>query len=100
MLMDSNPSSDLNSSRGREIMLKKSMSVVFLAVAICLFGGLIAVGQDTTGAIVGTVKDTAGAAISGATVTATIPSQGNRVIRTVTTGDDGTFSMPDVPVNV
>jgi hypothetical protein len=74
-------------------------SILFaMAITICLSS--LTYSQDITGSIVGTVKDTAGGAVSGATVTATIPSQGNKVVRTVTTTDDGTFSIPNVPVNV
>ncbi|PYS86246.1 MAG: hypothetical protein DMF62_16490, partial [Acidobacteria bacterium] len=56
--------------------------------------------QETTGSIVGTVKDANGGAVPGATVAASIPSQGDRVIRTVTTNEEGVFSIPNVPVAV
>ena len=69
-----------------------------MAMALCLSG--IAFGQEITGNIVGTVKDSAGAAVAGATVTVVIPSQSDKVVRTVTTSDEGTFSVPNVPVNV
>ena len=49
--------------------------------------------------IVGSVVDSNGAVVVGATVTASIPSQDNKVIRTVTTSDDGTFSIPNIPTN-
>ncbi len=69
-----------------------------MAVAFCFTG--IVMGQELTGNIVGTVKDSAGAAIAGATVTVVIPSQSDKVVRTVTTSDEGTFSVPNIPVNV
>ena len=69
-----------------------------LTILLCLCG--ISYGQEVTGSIVGTVKDANGAAVPGATVIATMPSQGNLVIRTVTTNDEGSFSIPNVPVAV
>jgi hypothetical protein len=53
--------------------------------------------QETNGAIVGTVKDATGASVAGATVTITDLDK-KTVIRTLTTGDDGTFSAPQIPV--
>src|SRR5688500_10941899 len=81
-------------------MSKQKMSsfLFAIAMALCLCGSMI--GQEVTGSIIGTVKDSTGAAIPGATVTVTIPSQSDVVIRTVTAGDDGNFSIPNVPVNV
>ncbi len=75
------------------------LRALFVAVVLCFGLTGIAVAQEITGSIVGTVKDANGAAVKGATVTATIPSQGNRVIRTVNTTDDGTFSIPNIPTN-
>lgn len=75
------------------------LRVVFAALALFSFMA-VASAQEITGSLVGTVKDSAGAAVAGATVTATIPSQANKVIRTVTTTDDGTFSIPNVPTNI
>ena len=73
---------------------------ILAAITIC-FGSIASLhAQETTGSIVGTVKDANGAAVAGATVTATIPSQDNVVIRTVTTNDEGNYSIPNVPVNV
>lgn len=69
-----------------------------MIISLCIAGA--AVGQETTGSIVGSIKDSAGAAIPGATVTVTIPSQSNTVVRTVTASDEGTFSVPNIPVNV
>src|SRR6266480_399946 len=68
-------------------------------VAIALFFGLtgIAVAQEITGSIVGTVKDSNGGAVSGATVTLT-DSDKKIVVRTVTTNDNGEFSVPLLPV--
>ncbi len=57
----------------------------------------VAFAQDTTGTINGTVTDTAGAAVSGATVTITDEDK-KIVVRTVTTGDVGQYSIPQLPV--
>ena len=68
-------------------------SILFaLAISLCLSGFVI--GQEITGGIVGTVKDSAGAVVPGATVTVTDPSKDNLVVRTLTTDDNGTFSVP------
>ena len=54
--------------------------------------------QDVTaGSLSGTIVDAAGNPVSGATVAATSP-QG--VTRSVTTGSDGTFQMPQLPVGL
>src|SRR5207237_8517931 len=70
------------------------LRVVFVAIA--LFFGLtgIAVAQEITGSIVGRVKDTSGATVKGATVTI-IDSDKKVAVRTVSTNDDGEFSVPD-----
>ena len=70
------------------------------AFFMCLALVVVSTGQETTGSIVGNVKDSAGGSIAGAIVTASIPSQGNRAIRTVTTNEDGVFSIPNIPVSV
>ncbi|PYS28975.1 MAG: adenylyl cyclase, partial [Acidobacteria bacterium] len=73
------------------------LRVVFVAIAI--FFGLtgIAAAQEITGSIVGTVKDSNGAAVAGATVRIT-NSDTKLVVRTVTTNDDGEFTVPLLPV--
>jgi len=80
--------------------MKKTWCSILAAFLISMALGIYTAGQDITGSIVGTVKDSAGAAVAGATVTAMIPSQGDKVVRTVTTTDDGSFSIPNVPPNV
>jgi hypothetical protein len=57
----------------------------------------VALAQDVTGALNGIVKDTTGAAVAGATVTITDEAK-NIVVRTVTTGEDGEYSAPSLPV--
>lgn len=68
-----------------------------LAISLCLSGFVI--GQEISGSIVGTIRDTAGAAVPGATITVTDPAKDNLVVRTVVATDDGTFSIPNVPVS-
>ena len=77
----------------------RSLRVVVSAIVLCVALVSAAAAQEITGSIVGTVKDGNGAAVAGATVMAAIPSQDNHVLRTVTTTDDGTFSIPNVPTN-
>ena len=70
-------------------------------LAFALFLGLsgLVIAQETTGNLIGTVRDSNGGAISGATVTITEPSRNNDVVRTITTNDDGTFSVPNLQVS-
>lgn len=88
---------DLNSNRGREIMLKRSMFVALVAVALSLIGASAAFGQEFTGNIVGTVRDSNGAAIAGATVTITDPTK-RVAVRNLTTNEEGEFSAPNLLV--
>jgi len=81
-------------------MSKKTWTSILMSIAVMLSLSAVIIGQEVTGSIVGTVRDASGAAIPGATVTVSIPSQNNVVIRTVTTSDDGNFSVPNVPVNI
>ncbi|HTH36810.1 MAG TPA: carboxypeptidase-like regulatory domain-containing protein, partial [Pyrinomonadaceae bacterium] len=77
---------------------QKLMSVLFaIAISVCL--GSTAFGQEITGSITGSVKDSNGAAVPGATVTVSDPSKNDLVVRTVTTTDDGTFSVPNVQIS-
>ena len=49
--------------------------------------------------MVGTVRDSSGAVVPGATVTVSDPAKGI-VVRTVTTNDDGSYTVPNIPVAV
>jgi len=75
------------------------MFVALVGATLCLIGALAVLGQEFSGSIVGVVKDSNGAAVSGATVKITDPSKNNIVIRTVTTTEDGVFSVPDIQVS-
>ena len=66
-----------------------------VALAILIAVSVTAFSQEITGNINGTVKDSSGATVKGATVELT-DTQKKVVVRTVTTGDDGDFSFPDL----
>jgi hypothetical protein len=70
--------------------------IVVLALALCASFG-VAFAQEITGTINGTVKDNSGAAVQGATVTLTDEDK-KIVVRTVTTGEQGEYSIPSLPV--
>ena len=70
---------------------------LYLFLIVLLVGGVpSAYAQIVGGTISGTVKDTTGAELSGATVTVRQIETG--ATRTLTTGSDGRFYAPSVPV--
>jgi len=73
-----------------------SPRILVLAIALLFSLSATALSQEITGNIVGTVKDSSGAAVKGATVTITDDDKG-LVVRTITTGDEGEFSAPQLP---
>ncbi|HEX8891011.1 MAG TPA: carboxypeptidase regulatory-like domain-containing protein [Pyrinomonadaceae bacterium] len=75
--------------------LKNGLLSLLLIAAFCLTGSVY--GQEITGSLAGTVKDTNGAAVANATVTIT-NSDTKLVARTVTTNDNGEYSVPLLPV--
>src|SRR5215216_5449213 len=77
----------------RHVQLKTLVLLLLLPFALC--GA--ASGQEITGNLNGTVKDATGAIVKGATVTVT-DAQKNAAVRTVTTSDDGDFSVPNLAV--
>jgi Carboxypeptidase regulatory-like domain len=64
-----------------------------------IFSGTI-LAQEITGTINGTVKDSSGGAIAGATVTIIDPSKNDLTVRTLTTGENGEFSAPNLQVGI
>lgn len=74
-------------------LLRTTLPILSLTVALLLGLSAVAYAQEITGSIVGTVRDAAGAAVKGATVTVT-DSAKKVVVRTVSTDDDGQFSVP------
>jgi Carboxypeptidase regulatory-like domain/TonB-dependent Receptor Plug Domain len=78
----------------------RTLAVVrFLSIATLLMAVVFSVstnGQTFRGTILGTVTDTSGAAVSGATVS--VKNTGTGLLRTVNTGDDGSYSAPELPI--
>src|SRR6266566_8925029 len=67
-----------------------------LMLVFCVMTGVLSVpGQTVSGRISGTVTDSAGAAIPNATVTVT--NLANNLVRTVTTGGDGFYTVTNLP---
>ncbi len=75
-------------------MLKRIVALVACILCMCM---TTVFSQEITGSIVGTVKDKTGAVVTGATVTITDKEKQVNV-RTITVGDDGTFTAPQLPV--
>lgn len=80
-------------------MSKRALFSVFFTIACCLSMSAISFAQEVTGTIVGTVRDSNGAAVAGATVNITDASKGNILVRSVTTNDNGEYSVPNLPTN-
>jgi hypothetical protein len=76
--------------------LQQKIQILFVAAALLFSFGIFAVAQEITGTLNGTVRDSTGAAVSGATVTITDPTKDNIAVRTLTTGDEGAFSAPNL----
>lgn len=70
------------------------MKIGTLLASICFASALGA--QTFRGMILGTVTDSSELAISGATVT--VKNVDTGLSRTVTTGDDGSYSVPELPI--
>ena len=70
--------------------------VVLFVIALLVLGST-ASAQEITGSLAGTVKDANGGTVSGATVTLTDTAK-KVVVRTVTTNENGEFSVPLLPV--
>jgi hypothetical protein len=70
-------------------------SVVALLL-VCSALGYVAKAQTFRGTILGTVTDTSGAAVAGANVSVKNTETG--LLRTVTSGDDGGYSAPELPI--
>lgn len=72
-----------------------SFTCCLLAIA-ALAGASAGRAQTFRGTILGTVTDSSGLAVAGATVT--IKNTGTGLTRTVATSDDGTYSVPELPI--
>ena len=82
----------MNNLTGRALWLKQG----FLAVIVICLGASMASGQTFRGTILGTVTDATGATVSGAKVT--VKNTDTGLIREITTGEDGNYSAPELPV--
>ncbi len=71
-----------------------------MAIAICLCLQNLVVAQEITASLNGVVRDVSGSVVPGATVTITDSEKGNIVVRTITTNDDGEYSVPNIAVGV
>jgi Carboxypeptidase regulatory-like domain/TonB dependent receptor len=67
-----------------------------LLALVILMGGALTGAQTFRGTILGAVTDSSGAAVPGATVT--IKNVDTGLTRTVTTTDDGSFAVPELPI--
>ena len=78
----------------------RSLLLLSISLVLALFAlsALTAPANAQTfrGTILGTVTDSSGLAISGATVT--VKNTDTGLIRTVTSGDDGSYSAPELPI--
>ena len=80
-------------------MSKKALFSIIFAISCLLSLSAVSFAQEVTGSIAGAVRDANGAAVAGATVTITDPSKGNLVVRTLTTNEDGLFSVPNIGIS-
>jgi Carboxypeptidase regulatory-like domain/TonB-dependent Receptor Plug Domain len=83
----------------RSLAVVRPAMVRFVAVAslfILAAIGSSAYAQTFRGTVLGSVTDSSGLAVSGATVT--VKNTGTGLLRTVTTGDDGSYSVPELPI--
>jgi hypothetical protein len=72
------------------------VQISWVVVFVLLMAAIPVFAQLPTATILGVVKDTSGGTVSGATVTVTNADTG--VARTGTTGDDGAYRFPGLPV--
>jgi hypothetical protein len=75
---------------------KHGLGVALTFVALLLLAAIPGKAQTFRGTILGTVTDATGAVVNGAKVT--IRNTDTGLTREVTTGDDGNYSAPELPV--
>ena len=71
-------------------------SLALVVFSLALFAGASTFAQTFRGTILGSVTDTSGAAVPGATVT--IKNLDTGLTRTVSTSDDGSYAVPELPI--
>jgi hypothetical protein len=90
----------MNSNYLKETAMIRSIrglrALVFAMAALLLVWGVVAEAQTFRGTILGTVMDSSGAAVSGATVT--VKNLDTGLTRVVTTSDDGSYNVPELPI--
>src|SRR5205809_1631558 len=79
----------------RKDFTRLTTTLIGVVGVIVLAGGLV-FGQNFSGAISGLVRDNTGAVIPGTTITAKHTETG--LTRTVETGEEGSYTMPALPV--
>src|SRR5258706_8459811 len=88
---------NVNATPKSELRLLRSLRVfLFPLLAMFLAFGLTVSAQTFRGTILGTVTDSSGASVAGATVI--IKNTDTGLTRTVTTSDDGSYSVPELPI--
>lgn len=73
----------------------KKAAVFMILFLLCTL--LPVAAQETTGTILGTVTDSSGAVVPGATISIANTDK-NAVLRKVTSGKDGSFTAPLLPI--
>jgi len=74
----------------------KLISIVCLATIVLISCAGITSAQTFRGTILGTVTDTSGSSVAGAAVV--VKNTNTGLSRTVTTSEDGTYSVPELPI--
>src|SRR6202049_579701 len=75
---------------------RSGLCLTIVSIAVLILLAIPAVAQLPTATILGVAKDTSGGVLPNATVTAT--NVETCLTRTVKTGDDGAFRLPELPV--
>ena len=80
----------------REYVRTCKIALVVCLAAVFSFCGGAVMAQTFRGTILGTVTDSTGASIAGAAVA--VKNVNTGLTRTVTTSEDGTYSVPELPI--
>src|ERR1700730_17104287 len=75
---------------------RKALCLSIFSIALLILLAIPAVAQLPTGTILGVAKDSSGGVLPGVTVTITNVDTASK--RVVTTGDDGFYRVPELPV--
>ena len=80
----------------KEMFMLKTLAQMFFCLAIIVGATSITFAQASTGVLKGTVTDATGALVAGASVEVVNDATSDK--RTATSADDGTFTVPNLPV--